>query len=150
MTSSMKIQNDRIDNTVNKTKIIYKWVILFINISYFLLFLGVLSISPKYIRYFSNFIQILICIFLIVRFHPFREHYYLKNDATLLFGSALLMLQNLGLTELALYYTKKLEENVSFIEKLHKDILRLFSRNKDSEKINGEDSTPQKSPTPYE
>ena len=150
MTSSMKIQNDRIDNTVNKTKIIYKWVILFINISYFLLFLGVLSISPKYIRYFSNFIQILICIFLIVRFHPFREHYYLKNDATLLFGSALLMLQNLGLTELALYYTKKLEENVSFIEKLHKDILRLFSRNKDSEKTNGEDSTPKKSPTPYE
>ena len=146
----MKIQNDRIDNTVNKTKIIYKWVVLFINISYFLLFFGVLSISPNYIRYFSNFIQILICIFLIVRFHPFREHYYLKNDATLLFGRALLMLQNLGLTELALYYTKKLEENVSFIEKLHKDILRLFSRNKDSEKINGEDSIPKKQPVPFE
>lgn len=150
MTSSMKIQNDKIDSTVNKTKIIYKWVMLVINISYLLLFFGVLSISPTYIRYFSNIIQILICIFLIVRFHPFREHYYLKNDATLLFGTAILLLQNLGLTELALYYTKKLEENVSFIEKLHKDIVRLFSRNKDSEKTNGEDSIPQKPPTPFE
>ncbi len=143
----MKIQNNKLDNTVNKTKHLYKITMTLIHIVYIFLFFGILTVDFKYLRFFSTTIQILVCIFLIIRFHPFREHYYEKSDATLLFGSAIFMLQNLGLTELALYYGNKLEENVSFLGKLHKDISSLFSRNKtESQNEKVKQSTPETNP----
>lgn len=149
MTSSIRIQNNKLDNTVNKTKTIYKVTMALIHIIYIFLFFGILTIDFKYLRLFSIFIQILVCIFLIIRFHPFREHYYEKNDATILFGSAIFMLENLGLTELALYYGRKLEDNVSFLGKLHKDITSLFSRNK-KETENGKVKQPTPETLPYQ
>lgn len=140
----MKIQNSKIDSTVNKTKPIYKIVMAIIHIVYILLFLGIVSINFKYLRFFSIVIQIMVCIFLIVRFHPFREHYYIKNDATILFGSAIFMLENLGLTEIAIYYGHKLENEVSFIGNAHKDIVSLFSRNKKN--TDGEVKQPEAKP----
>jgi len=67
-----------------------------------------------------------------MRFHPFRKHYFTKNDATMIFSSALFMLQNIGLTELVIKYGNGLEQNVPFFVKLHKDINALFSYNRNT------------------
>ena len=129
---SVKVEHKRVDNVVNNSKYIYNYLMFIIHILYVLLFFGVLSVNFKYLRYFSIFIQLLVSSFLIIRFHPFREHYYTKNDATIIFGSAVLILENLGITELAIKYGEKLEKNVSFLSKLHKDISSLFSRKTDT------------------
>lgn len=126
------MENNKFDSIINNSTSIYKYLMWIIYTIYILLFLGVLSSNFKYLRYFSNTVQLLVCIFLITRFHPFRKHYYTKNDATMIFASALFMLQNIGLTELVIKYGNGLEQNVPFFVKLHKDINALFSYNRNT------------------
>jgi hypothetical protein len=124
---TIKIENSRVDSVMNKTKSIYNNLMWIIYTLYILIFFGLLSVNFKYLRYFSIIVQVIICIFLIVRFHPLRNHYYTKNDATMIFASAIFMLQNLGITEIAIKYGEQIEKNVPFISKLHKDILIFVS-----------------------
>jgi hypothetical protein len=124
---TIKIENSRVDSVMNKTKPIYKRLTWIIYTLYILIFFGLLSVNFKYLRYFSIIVQLIICVFLIIRFHPLRNHYYTKNDATMIFASAIFMLQNLGFTEIAIKYGEQLEKNVPFISKLHKDILIFVS-----------------------
>lgn len=87
-----------LDNLLDKVKKpIYLLLIGLIYLSYFLLFFGIYYVNPKYTEYFSLFIQTFICLFLIIRFHPFREHKLKEFDDKLIFGSGLILLSNLGI-----------------------------------------------------
>jgi hypothetical protein len=89
---------DKILDTVKKP--VYMTSILFIYISYFLIFFGIFYINKTYIDLFSNLLLTFVCLFLIVRFHPFRKHELRDFDSTIIFGSAILLLTNAGLTKI--------------------------------------------------
>ena len=51
-----------------------------------------------YYYYLNVFMQLFIALFLIVRYHPFKEKYELhKSDRYLIFGSAIFIIVNLGI-----------------------------------------------------
>jgi hypothetical protein len=83
----------------NIKKPVYLTIIGFIYLSYFLIFFGLFYINKKYIDIFSNLLLTFVCLFLILRFHPFRKHELRHFDATIIFGSAVLLLTNAGLTQ---------------------------------------------------
>jgi len=89
---------DKILDKIKKP--VYLTAIGFIYISYFLIFFGLFYINKKYIDIFSNFLLTFVCLFLILRFHPFRKHELREFDSTIIFGSAVLLLTNAGLTNI--------------------------------------------------
>jgi len=84
----------------NIKKPVYLTIIGFIYLSYFLIFFGIFYMNKKYIDIFSNVLLTFVCLFLILRFHPFRKHELREFDATIIFGSAVLLLTNAGLTNI--------------------------------------------------
>ncbi len=89
---------DKILDKIKKP--VYLTIIGFIYLSYFLIFFGLFYINKKYIDIFSNLLLTFVCLFLILRFHPFRKHELRDFDATIIFGSAVLLLTNAGLTKI--------------------------------------------------
>lgn len=85
----------------------YLLLVGIIYLSWFLATFGIYNVNPKYLDTFSMFIQIFICAFLILRFHPFRNHELRDFDDKLIFGSGLILLTNLGVTS----YLKSLINN---------------------------------------
>jgi len=92
-------------------KPIYLISIGILYLMYFLVFFGLFNINKEYTRLFSNFIQLGICLFLIVRFHPFRKHELRDFDGDIIFGSAMFLLANLGITEYIVQIVRK-EANI--------------------------------------
>ena len=79
---------------------VYMTSLFMIHIAYLAVFLGIFATIPSFIKYLNIGIQILLCSFLMVRFHPFRENYKLKPvDTMFIFGSAILLFTNLVLVE---------------------------------------------------
>ena len=102
---------DKIDSFVDIIKKpIYLVMIILINILTIAAYFGILKYNVKYIDYLNMGIQIFICIFLIIRFHPFRKHHLKEFDANIIFGSAVYLLINLGLTEFVLNYVNNVLE----------------------------------------
>jgi hypothetical protein len=62
---------------------------------YIITYFGLLSINTQYIELLNIITQLFICIFLLVRFNPFREHELRKYDAKIIFGSGVLLSMNL-------------------------------------------------------
>tara|TARA_B110000305_G_C18990194_1_gene425762 strand:- start:265 stop:612 length:348 start_codon:yes stop_codon:yes gene_type:complete len=60
---------------------------------------GINIIKEDTFRYINTSIQLFVCLFLMLRYHPYREHKYYKHDAGIIFGSASFLLINLGITE---------------------------------------------------
>jgi hypothetical protein len=88
-------------------KPIYLISIGILYLMYFLVFFGLFNINPEYTRLFGNFIQLGICLFLIIRFHPFRKHELKEFDGEIIFGSAMFLLANLGITEYIIQIVRK-------------------------------------------
>jgi len=88
-------------------KPIYLISIGILYLMYFLVFFGLFNINKEYTRLFSNFIQLGICLFLIIRFNPFRKHELREFDGDIIFGSAMFLLANLGITEYIIQIVRK-------------------------------------------
>ena len=82
----------------NIKKPVYLSLLFVIYFTYFLILFGIYQTNPFYVRYFSKFLQAFIAVFLIIRFHPFRKHQLRDFDDRIIFGSALLILSDLGVT----------------------------------------------------
>lgn len=79
-----------------------------INIIYALLYIGILASVPKYLYILIYGVQLFLCIFLLIRYHPFRNAYsFNQYDAKLIFGAALLILLNLVSIPLVYSYLPK-------------------------------------------
>lgn len=80
-------------------KPVYLTMVIALYFAYAAAFLGVIYINPKYIEYLSLAIHTFVCLFLIYKFHPFRQHKLEPFDSNIIFASAGLLLANTGLTE---------------------------------------------------
>jgi hypothetical protein len=102
---------DKIDNIFDLIKKpIYLFLIILVHLLYIITYFGILSYNVKYIDYLNIGIQLFICLFLIIRFHPFRKHHLKEFDANIIFGSAIYILINLGLTEYIIHYVNNVLE----------------------------------------
>ena len=70
-------------------------------IIYSLLFIGIIYVNPDFLYSFRTIMQILVCFFLIYRFHPFKQHVLKQYDSRIIFSSAMFLLVNLGVVEIA-------------------------------------------------
>ena len=64
--------------------------------SYILAFLGIYYVEPTYTSHLSVAVRLLVCGFLMYRFHPFRTHELRDFDARLIFASAILIATDVG------------------------------------------------------
>jgi hypothetical protein len=69
---------------------------------YIITFLGVVYINPNYIKHLSIFVRIIVSLFLIFRFNPFRDAVLHKFDANLILAAAALLIIDLLTTEFSL------------------------------------------------
>jgi len=80
-----------------------------LNIGYLILFMGfnVILVNQNYLRTFNTIIQLLVCLFIMLRFNPRRNIHILKdNDKHIIFGSAVFLFVNLGVIE---FLNRKIE-----------------------------------------
>ena len=70
--------------------------IIFVYLVYGLVFVGFLSAVPKYVYIWNFLVQLTLCLFLLIRYHPFRSSYTFDSyDAKLIFSAVFLLLLNL-------------------------------------------------------
>lgn len=80
---------------------IYHTGVIIMYVLYIVLFLGLGQwASATVIQTFLFYFQLFICLFLIVRFHPFRTHILRPLDVQIIFGCAVLLLTNLGVVSI--------------------------------------------------
>jgi len=68
--------------------------IVFIIFTYFKI-----NILNDYVYNVNRMIQYFVCLFLLVKFHPFRKHVLKEGDSRIIFSSALFLLLNLGIVQ---------------------------------------------------
>jgi hypothetical protein len=97
----------------------YLGTVYIIHIAYVLVFFGVLYINPAYIADLSSAVQIGVSLFLIWRFHPFREWMNMKEprlthfDRVVIYSSATFLLVNVALTAtFTKYFIDRVETGV--------------------------------------
>jgi hypothetical protein len=103
-----------IDNFLDGLVPYYIYGIIFFHVAYVLLFIGLFQFNREFLSILDISIQTFICIFLIIRFNPFRKHILRPSDAQIIFGSATFLLLNLGFVKL---FNKQLMNNVESIIK---------------------------------
>lgn len=75
---------------------VYFFSLICIHLVHALVFVGLLSTVPEYIEVWTIFVQLFICLFLMIRFHPFRKKYnFSQIDAKIIFGCAMLLFINI-------------------------------------------------------
>ena len=87
-------------NNTEFKHLLFNVSIILIHIAYLALFFGILYIDESYIRAFSTFIQFVVCMFLVVRFSPWRKTYEVtKLDVSIIFYCATFLLMNVVFVE---------------------------------------------------
>jgi hypothetical protein len=89
-----------IDNFLDGLVPYYIYGIIFFHVAYVLLFIGLFQFNREFLSILDISIQTFICIFLIIRFNPFRKHILRPSDGQIIFGSATFLLLNLGFVKL--------------------------------------------------
>ena len=94
--------------TINDTlyKIQDRGFLIFIYISYFLIIIAALGFSqlaPKYLNDMDYYVKMYVCIFLIIRFNPFRKIEFTELDRKIAFSAGLFILTT---TAIAQYFDK--------------------------------------------
>ena len=80
---------------------------------YVLVFLGILSTVPDYLYLWNYIVQIGLCLFLMIRYHPFRNVYkFEKNDEKIIFNVAVLLFINLISVPFIIQYLESLKNKV--------------------------------------
>lgn len=109
----MNIQNilKIVDDALEFSGNYYKYFLITLHLTYALLLFGIVAINPSYLRELNIFIQSFVCLFLIVKFNPFRKHVLKENDSRIIFSSAIFLLINMGVIETARqFFDAKLEK----------------------------------------
>ena len=99
----------------------YLMTMIIIYGSYLLFLLGIYYVNPSYITNVFKYFEIFLCLFFIIRFHPFRKAVLRDFDQYLIFISGFIILTNLGIVE---YIVNIVNKN-----KTVSDIVNIFHRN---------------------
>ena len=92
-----------------------------LNILYIIVFsiLGVTLLNYQGITDINTGVRIIVCIILMIKYHPFRKHTLTDNDSTLIFSSAVFLFLNLSIFEvlerLKSNITSKVENTITTI-----------------------------------
>jgi hypothetical protein len=89
-----------IDNFLDGLVPYYIYGIVFFHVAYIMLFIGIFQFNKKYLNILDILIQTFICVFLIIKFNPFRKHILKSSDVQIIFGSATFLLLNLSFVKL--------------------------------------------------
>jgi len=89
-----------IDNFLDGLVPYYIYGIAFFHVAYVFVFIGLFEFNKYYLSILDISIQTFICLFLIIRFNPFRKHVLRPSDAKIIFGSATFLLLNLSFVKL--------------------------------------------------
>lgn len=66
---------------------------------YFLIAIGISAVAPELLMGLDNIVRIFICVFLLIRFNPYRgEITYTKTDTIIVFNATILLIFSQGLT----------------------------------------------------
>jgi len=90
---------------------------------YGLAVLGIAAFNIEYLMIFKTIIHSFICLFLIVRFHPYREHTLSRYDSNIIFSAAIILLLNMGIIDTIYGYMEKYK-----IEKRVTNIIELTNK----------------------
>lgn len=105
MNSKIKL----VDNTIHTiTKPVYYFLFFLLYLLYFALFFGIFYVNPSYIRILTGIIHVIVCLFLLIRFHPFRKHELKEFDSKVIFASAIILFTNGTLFDALLHYLKNI------------------------------------------
>jgi len=74
-------------------------LVILAHVLYFITYIGIFYVDITYIHILNVLTQTFICVFLFIRFFPYRQHQLNKYDTPMIFGSALLLASNLIATE---------------------------------------------------
>jgi len=96
-----------IDEILDKMSNYYFISLIAVHVIYIVVFFGIVNIDTKYMNYLNISIQIFICTYLIIKYRPFRKHIMRENDYSIIFGSAMFLLTNLGALQLIEQYLPK-------------------------------------------
>jgi len=84
--------------------LVFTTSVIFLHIGYLAIFFGIVLIDETYLRALSTIIQLVVCIFLIIRFSPLlKNHDITKFDASIIFYCATFLLLNVVLVEVYNY-----------------------------------------------
>jgi len=99
----------KVDHFLDKVKKpIYILTVGSLYLLYFVTLVGLYYVKPNYIQIVSNIAHTFICLFLIIRFNQFRKQIVLREfDEKIIFGSALILLFNLSITQYLLRFISK-------------------------------------------
>lgn len=87
---------------LNHTTYIYFFTLMFLHVSYFLMYFDIMKFNENIINFSGIAIQTFICFFLLLRFNPWRKVQMTDYDRVIIFGSAVILLGNLTISKLFL------------------------------------------------
>jgi len=93
-----------IENLVSRGDKYYDSALVFthiLNIIYLVVFsiFGISLVRIQMIRGLNTLIQTSICILLLIKYHPYRQHVFTQSDSRLIFSCAVFLFFNLGLID---------------------------------------------------
>jgi len=93
-----------IENLVSRGDKYYDSALVFthmLNIIYLVVFsiFGISLIRIQMLRGLNTIIQTSICILLLIKYHPYRQHIFTQSDSRLIFSCAVFLFFNLGLVD---------------------------------------------------
>ena len=109
---------DNITDTIGKYYGILPTILL---IAYGLIFIGVIYINSEYLYAFKTVMQLIVCIFLIYRFHPYRKHILQKYGAQIIFSSAMFLLVNISAVAVANQIITPIDDSLTIMSDLPLD-----------------------------
>jgi hypothetical protein len=116
--NKLDTMNDYIDYVIKPTYFIF---IYFTYFTYLILILGVYFVNPKYIDSVRWSLELLVCLFLIIRFNPLRKAHMHVYDQKLIFVLSIILLTNLGITSYVISILKKDTPASIILDKLNID-----------------------------
>lgn len=85
----------------------YTSIIIILHVLYIMLFIGMGNISKEFVQKISTVVQIVIGLFLFIKFFPLRNHTLEPGDGAIIFGCSTFILTNVGVTSLMLRLIEK-------------------------------------------
>ena len=90
-------------------------------IAYGLIFMGVIYINSEYLYMFKTMMQVIVCVFLIYRFHPYRNHVLQKYDAQIIFSCAMFLLVNISAVAVANEILTPIDDSMTILSDIQMD-----------------------------
>jgi hypothetical protein len=116
--NKLDIMNNYIDYIIKPT---YFLLIYFTYLSYLILILGLYFINPEYVKNIRWSLEVLVCLFLIIRFNPLRKANMHVYDQKLIFVLSIILLINLGIISYVISFLKKDTPSSIILDKINID-----------------------------